>query len=127
MSGPAFSREEYAVRQTKTRQAMADAGLDVLVVTEPANMCYLTGYDGWSFYTPQCLLVAGGLDEPVLIVRGMDANAGPVTTYLPVDNILGYPDHLVQQPDRHPSPDVPSAVRPRPARQLSNRPGLLPA
>ena len=113
MSGPAFSCEEYAVRQKKTRRAMAEASLDVLVVTEPANMCYLTGYDGWSFYTPQCLLVAQALDEPVLIVRGMDANAGPVTTYLSSDNILGYPDHLVQQPDRHPMDWVSEEMRRR--------------
>jgi hypothetical protein len=101
MTSPAFAHEEYIARQNAVLTSMADRGLDTLVVTEPANMCYLTGYDGWSFYTPQCLLVAARLDEPVLIVRGMDANAGKVTTHLKPDNILGFPDHYVQQPDRH--------------------------
>jgi len=99
---PAFAKTEYDARLAKAKTRMADAGVDVLVVTEPANMGWLTGYDGWSFYTPQCLLVALTLDQPVLIVRGMDANAGKVTTYLDHGNILGYPDHYVQQPDRHP-------------------------
>lgn len=99
---PAFAEVEYAARLTKTKTRMADAGIDVLVVTEAANMGWLTGYDGWSFYTPQCLLVVLTLDEPVLIVRGMDANAGKVTTHLDHGNILGYPDHYVQQSDRHP-------------------------
>lgn len=99
---PAFTKAEYSARLAKAKARMAEVGLDVLVVTEPANMGWLTGYDGWSFYTPQCLLVALSLDEPVLIVRGMDANAGKVTTYLDHGNILGYPDHYVQQADRHP-------------------------
>lgn len=102
MTSPAFSHAEYTARQNAVRASMEKAGIDTLVVTEPANMCYLTGYDGWSFYTPQCLLVALKLDEPVLIVRGMDANAGKVTTHLRPDNILGFPDHYVQQSDRHP-------------------------
>ncbi len=102
MTAPAFSKSEYQARIAAAKARMVAAGIDVLVVTEPANMCWLTGYDGWSFYTPQCLLVAQTLDEPVLIVRGMDANAGKVTTYLEHGNILGYPDHYVQQPDRHP-------------------------
>ena len=99
---PAFAKVEYDARLTAVKARMDAAGIDVLVVTEPANMGWLTGYDGWSFYTPQCLLVAAALDEPVLIVRGMDANAGKVTTHLDHGNILGYPDHYVQQPDRHP-------------------------
>lgn len=99
---PAFEHQEYQTRLADTKARMEKAGIDTLVSTEPANMCYLTGYDGWSFYTPQALLVSQELDEPILIVRGMDANAGKVTTYLSHDNILGYPDHYVQQPDRHP-------------------------
>jgi ectoine utilization protein EutD len=99
---PAFEKAEYDRRLADVKTRMEAAGLDSLVVTEPANMGWVTGYDGWSFYTPQCLIVALELDEPVLIVRGMDANAGKVTTYLDHGNILGYPDHYVQQTDRHP-------------------------
>ncbi|MER8634071.1 aminopeptidase P family N-terminal domain-containing protein [Mesorhizobium opportunistum] len=32
---------------------MAEAVLDVLVITEPANIYYLSGYDAWSFYAVQ--------------------------------------------------------------------------
>lgn len=102
MTSPAFGRAEYEARVDAVKARMAAAGIDVLVVADPANMCWLSGYDGWSFYTPQCLLVAQALDRPVLVVRGMDANAGKVTTHLDQRDILGYPDHYVQQPDRHP-------------------------
>ena len=52
-----FSREEFAARLDKTRAAMAAAGIDLLIVTDPSNMHWLTGYDGWSFYVHQCVLV----------------------------------------------------------------------
>ena len=45
-----FSRQEYAQRLAKTRAAMQAQGLELLLVTDPSNMAWLTGYDGWSFY-----------------------------------------------------------------------------
>ncbi|HBM29956.1 MAG TPA: ectoine hydrolase DoeA, partial [Halomonas sp.] len=59
-----FTREEYANRLWKVRTEMAVRGIDVLIVSDPSNMAWLTGYDGWSFYVHQCVLV--GLEgEPV--------------------------------------------------------------
>lgn len=97
-----FSREEYATRLKKTKDRMAAEGIDVLVVTEPQNMCYLTGYDAYSFYVVQCVLVAIDSDLPVWIGRFMDAPSARRTTYLPDDNVLPYPDTYVQAADRHP-------------------------
>ena len=45
-----FDRSEYDARIAKTRRAMEKAGIDLLIVTDPTNMAWLTGYDGWSFY-----------------------------------------------------------------------------
>ncbi|MGI9492152.1 MAG: aminopeptidase P family N-terminal domain-containing protein, partial [Geminicoccaceae bacterium] len=50
-----FSREEYADRIAKTRNAMDNYGVQLLIVTDPSNMAWLTGYDGWSFYVHQCV------------------------------------------------------------------------
>ena len=41
---PVFSREEYAERLRRTRERMAEQGIDLLYVTQPSNMCYLHGY-----------------------------------------------------------------------------------
>jgi len=98
----AFEKSEYLVRIRKTKKSMADQGIDVLLATNPANMNYLTGYDGWSFYVHQLVVLALDSDEPVWIGRGMDANAAKVTTFLNHDNILGYPDDYVQTPVKHP-------------------------
>ncbi|MBM6592596.1 ectoine hydrolase DoeA [Microvirga pudoricolor] len=96
-----FSRAEYAERLAKTRGAMEKAGIDLLIVTDPSNMHWLTGYDGWSFYVHQCVLVPPE-GEPIWYGRGQDANGAKRTAYLSHDNIIGYPDHYVQSTERHP-------------------------
>ncbi|MFZ7126545.1 MAG: M24 family metallopeptidase [Desulfobacterales bacterium] len=97
-----FADQEYRRRIENTRRKMGESGIDVLVVCDPANMNYLTGYDGWSFYTPQAVVVSRESDTPLWIGRGMDANGAKLTTFLPHDAIIGYPDHYVQSPVRHP-------------------------
>ncbi|MBZ5739362.1 M24 family metallopeptidase [Nocardioides mangrovi] len=47
-----FPVEEYRDRHTRVRAAMTRRGLDVLVVTSPANLCWLTGYAA-SWYPPR--------------------------------------------------------------------------
>lgn len=96
-----FSRAEYAMRLERTRQAMLARGIEVLIVTDPTNMYWLTGYDGWSFYVHQCVVI-GPEGEPVWFGRGMDGNGCERTAYLHTDNIVRYPDHYVQSTERHP-------------------------
>jgi Xaa-Pro dipeptidase len=40
-----FPAEEYAARRAKVRAALSDASLDAILVTTPANLTWLTGYD----------------------------------------------------------------------------------
>ena len=96
-----FSREEYSGRIAKTRRAMGERGLDLIVVSDPSNMAWLTGYDGWSFYVHQCVLLSLESD-PVWFGRGMDANGAKRTVFMPHDDIVGYADHYVQSTERHP-------------------------
>lgn len=96
-----FSRAEYAERLAKTRVAMEKRDVDLLIVSDPSNMAWLTGYDGWSFYVHQAVIVPPD-GEPVWYGRGQDANGAKRTAYLAHDNIIGYPDHYVQSTERHP-------------------------
>jgi ectoine hydrolase len=96
-----FSRGEYADRLAKTRKAMEAKGVDLLIVSDPSNMGWLTGYDGWSFYVHQAVIVPPD-GEPVWYGRGQDANGARRTAYLPHNNIIGYADHYVQSSERHP-------------------------
>jgi len=97
-----FEVDEYHERIRRTKESMAAKGIDVLLAADPANMNYLTGYDGWSFYTPQVVAVALDVEDPVCIVRGIDANGGKVTAFLKDEDIVGYPDSYVQSTERHP-------------------------
>ncbi len=96
-----FSRPEYADRLTKVRGAMEVRGIELLVVTDPSNMAWLTGYDGWSFYVHQCVLITLN-DEPFWYGRRQDANGALRTVYMKEDHILSYPDIYVQSTERHP-------------------------
>ncbi|WP_432892025.1 M24 family metallopeptidase [Kribbella sp. CA-245084] len=92
---------EYADRLARVRGVMADRGLGALIVNDPANLFYLTGYDAWSFYTPQCLLIPAD-GEVQLFARAMDAAGASYTCNLRADQVHGYPEDLVHRPDVHP-------------------------
>jgi ectoine hydrolase len=101
---------EFDDRLRRVREAMSQRGFAALVVCDPANIFYLTGYNAWSFYTPQCLLVADD-GAPHLFTRAMDAAGAGFTAVLDDDHIHGYPEELVHRPDTHPFDWIASAVR----------------
>jgi ectoine hydrolase len=97
-----FKLNEYRERFRKTKERMANEGIEVLIATHPANMNYLSGYDGWSFYTHQGVLVLMDQEEPIWFGRGQDSNGARLTTWLSDENIYGYPDDYVQSLLKHP-------------------------
>lgn len=100
-AGLPFTTEEYDARLAKVRAEMDRRGIEVLVATDPSNMAWLTGYDGWSFYTHQAVVVAH--DRPPLWWgRIQDANGAKRTVHMDHDHIVGYPDNYVQSTERHP-------------------------
>lgn len=103
MSAPqlAFSRSEFARRIKKTRKAMEEREVEVLIVSDPSNMAWLTGYDGWSFYVHQAVIL-GPDGDPVWFGRGQDRNGAKRTCFMSEDDMIGYPDHYVQSDVRHP-------------------------
>jgi ectoine hydrolase len=104
-----FEPAEYDLRLHKTRLAMQARGIELLIVSDPSNMAWLTGYDGWSFYVHQCVLLA--LDgDPVWFGRGQDANGARRTVFMEDEEICGYPDHYVQSTERHPMDYLADAV-----------------
>ena len=96
-----FSPQEYADRVAKTRAALQARGVDTLITTDPSNMAWLTGYDGWSFYVPQAVILplAG---DPIWWGRPQDKAGAAQTTWISDDNLLGWPEEHVQHTDHHP-------------------------
>lgn len=98
-----FEKSEYLQRLARVKKSMAEKGIDVLIVTDPANMCYLTGYNAWSFYVHQGVVVAMDDEMPRFIGRYMDAFCGAVkTTWLDKDHVHAYSDDHVQSTVKHP-------------------------
>lgn len=98
-----FEKQEYMERLEKVKKSMAEKGIDVLFLTDPANICYLTGHNAWSFYVHQAVVVAQDEEMPYFIGRYMDAFAGVVKlTYLDEQHVFAYPDYYVQNPACHP-------------------------
>lgn len=79
---------------------MTDHHCSCLLIASPQNLNYFTGFDGWSFYTPQFLVIT--THRVFLAIRAMDAPAGHVTTHLSPCDVLEYPEHYVDNTEIHP-------------------------
>jgi ectoine hydrolase len=97
-----FDRVEYLARIARVKSRMAAAGIDVLFVASPANQFWLTGYDGWSFYTPQMVILSIADEEPFWFGRKMDAVGASFTVFMTDESIIPYPDEYVGSHERHP-------------------------
>lgn len=113
MSSTPFTRAEYAERLAQVKSRMAKAGFDLIICQDPANMGWLTGFDGWSFYVPQCVLVHQAEETPIWFGRAQDAKSAHLTTYLPANNIVPFSEHLIQHPVDHPYDELAELIRAR--------------
>ena len=68
-----FTKEEYKERLKKVQKSMQEKGIELLISQDTNNMNYLTGYDAWSFYYAQCVIVHVNAEEPLCFVRAQDA------------------------------------------------------
>ncbi len=108
-----FSAEEYSRRVADVKQRMDKAGFDLIICQDPSNMCWLTGFDGWSFYVPQCVVVHHSEAWPIWFGRAQDSRAAEVTTDLPRQNIVPYAERLVQHPLHHPYDELVELIHAR--------------
>lgn len=91
-----FKEAEYNRRVRLVKEQMDRRGIELLLVLDPSHMNYLCGFDGWSFYVHQGLIISLKEEHPLWFGRMQDSNAARMTTYLPNDNIFGYKDEYVQ-------------------------------
>lgn len=100
-----FSRAEYDRRLALIRADMDRRGIDVLFLEDPSNMAWTTGYDGWSFYVHQGVVVF--LDQdPLWWGRRQDANGARRTVWMDDDHVAAYADNYIQSSERHPMQDL---------------------
>ena len=109
----AFDVSEFQTRVADVKSRMQAAGIDLLMCQDPSNMGYLTGFDGWSFYTPQAVLVHLDEEWPVWFGREQDAKSAHITTDLPAGNIIAFSEPLVHHPTRHPFDELCDLIKAR--------------
>jgi Xaa-Pro aminopeptidase len=81
-----FPLAEFESRREAVRQAMQAAGFEALLLTDPADIYYLTGYHTFEVSVYTCLVVS--LDRLVLQVPSIETGPAVVTAW--VDEIIGY-------------------------------------
>ena len=81
---------------------MQEKGIELLISQDTNNMNYLTGYDAWSFYYAQCVIVHVNADEPLCFVRAQDAGGAYIKTYLKDENIIVYDEKYIHVWPVHP-------------------------
>ena len=97
-----FTKEEYKQRLKKVQKSMQEKGIELLISQDTNNMNYLTGYDAWSFYYAQCVIVHINSDEPICFVRAQDAGGAFIKTYLKKENIVIYDEKYIHTWPSHP-------------------------
>ncbi len=106
-----FTKKEYLSRIRKTKEKMLNKGIDVLLITDPANMNYLSGYDGWSFYVHQMLIVFMDEEQPFWIGRAQDANGAKHTVFMDEEYIHPYSEDHIHSDIKHPMDFVVSFLK----------------
>lgn len=74
-----FTAEEYEGRLQRVRQEMATRGIDCLLVTQPGNICYLTGYQ--TFGEAAQFLLVPAQAEVVFVLRQLESLLVGYTTH----------------------------------------------
>ncbi len=97
-----FTLEEYKQRLLKVQKMMLDQGVELLISHDTNNINYLTGYDAWSFYYAQCVLVHVNAEEPICFVRDQDAGGAHLKTYIKKENIVVYDEEYIHTWPKHP-------------------------
>ena len=97
-----FSKSEYIERLNKVKKSMQEKGIDLLVSQDTANINYLTGYDAWSFYYAQCVIIHIDSEEPLLFVRDQDAGGAFLQNCWSQENIIVYAEKYIHTWPNHP-------------------------
>ena len=88
--GVPFTQEEYDERLRRVRSVMEKKGIEVLMVREPINVHYLTGYNtiGLSNYEILFITLEG---DPTLLVRFLERQIAFITSR--IKDVRPWEDH----------------------------------
>jgi Xaa-Pro dipeptidase len=97
-----FSTEVFKERFERIKERMGDRDIDVLLISQPTNQYYLSGYESESWYTFQMLVVIREKDEPIFVARNLEERAAKITTWMVDSNVRCYPEQYGPDAKNHP-------------------------
>jgi Xaa-Pro dipeptidase len=97
-----FPTSDYRDRRTRAAASAREHGFSALLIADPSNIFYLTGYNAWSFYMPQFLLISATDARTLLVGRDMDMRVAFRTADLTDDQVLPYPETYIHRQGIHP-------------------------
>jgi Xaa-Pro dipeptidase len=100
----AFEKSEYDDRIDRLRSEMDRKGIELLLMSGPENIFYLTGQQTPGYYMFQCLGIPNS-GEPFLIIRGLETMNARLKSV--IADIEGYAD------DTHPAAAVAASLKVR--------------
>ncbi|MCW4153737.1 Xaa-Pro peptidase family protein [Halomonas sp. 18H] len=81
-----FPPQEFEARRLEVRRRMSEQGFDALLLTDPADLYYLTGYHTFEVSVHACLVVT----QERVVLQVPSIETGPAVVTAMVDEILGY-------------------------------------
>ncbi|MDX8480125.1 Xaa-Pro peptidase family protein [Mesorhizobium sp. VK24D] len=97
--GPqAFPRAEYLRRLSSVKAEMERREINALLVTNSADITYLSGYTAKSGYVPEGLIISLEVEEPTFVTRRCDAPAAMHQMFFDSSRVIGYPEALIANP-----------------------------
>src|SRR5262249_38923387 len=85
----AFPKPEYDRRIRQVQDAIGRKGFDLLLLSGPENIFYLTGQQTPGYYTFQCLCIPAS-GEPFHVLRSLEAMNCRLNSY--IADVTGYAD-----------------------------------
>lgn len=79
----AFPMTEYDRRVRQLRERMAERGFDVVLITTPENICYLTGFESQGHFA-FCALIVPQEGEPIMVPRRLEDSGVQARTWVSV-------------------------------------------
>jgi len=88
MSKHDFTPQEFASRKTRVRAAIAEAGLDWMILFHPVSIHWLTGSDAKSYQAFQCLIVSASEAPMTMVMR--DSERPEIEDDTLADRVVGW-------------------------------------
>jgi Xaa-Pro dipeptidase len=78
----AFPIEEYETRIEKIKNVMESRRIDIMLITSPENIYYVSGFDSIGYYQHQILFLPLVGGQPVLLVQAVEETLANATSWM---------------------------------------------